>query len=63
MEMECATLFTLGLLRRFRTASILVVSDSLAYKTRKAMVLADSLTASVEKAARILFDAITKEET
>jgi 5'-methylthioadenosine phosphorylase len=62
VEMECATLFTLGILRKFRTASVLVVSDSLAYKSRKKMVLAGSLTATVEKAAKIVLDALVKNE-
>ncbi|HUI86740.1 MAG TPA: purine-nucleoside phosphorylase [Nitrososphaerales archaeon] len=59
VEMECATLFTLGLLRGFKAASLLVVSDSLVNKAEKTMALADALAGSVDKAAKIVLDAIT----
>jgi len=58
VEMECATLFTLGLLRGFRTASLLVVSDSLVNRAERSLALADALAGSVDKAARILFDTL-----
>lgn len=59
VEMECATLFTLGILRGFRTASLLVVSDSLVNKSQKSLALADALASSVDRAARIVFDVLT----
>lgn len=61
VEMECATLFTLGLLRGFRTASLLVISDSLVNKSEKSLVLAEALAGSVDKAAGILFGAVTSK--
>jgi len=61
VEMECATLFTLGLLRGFKTASLLVVSDNLAPGSQKAMAKPEELAASVDRGARIVLDALTKD--
>ena len=36
--MECATLFTLGAIRRFKAASLLIVSDNLVVKEEKEML-------------------------
>ena len=60
VEMECATLFTLGIIRRFRAASILIVSDSLARKISGVMVTADKLKVQVEMAGKIVFKALTE---
>ncbi len=61
VEMECATLFTLGLLRKWRTASVLVVSDSLVKEEQKEMVTAEQLREYVDKAARLLLDVLTSD--
>jgi 5'-methylthioadenosine phosphorylase len=61
VEMECATLFTLGLLRGFKTGSVLVVSDSLVNREEKTMVLAEGLAKMVDKAAKIVLDAVAVE--
>ena len=59
VEMECATLFTLGTLRKFRTASLLIVSDSLVKTAEKEMAMAETLKAQVEKAGKIVLKALT----
>lgn len=59
VEMECATLFTLGLLRGFRTAAMLMVSNSLVVKSQSELRTAENLAASTEKGARALFDALS----
>jgi 5'-methylthioadenosine phosphorylase len=59
VEMECATLFTLASLRRFKAASLLIVSDSLVRSAEKEMATAETLKAQVEKAGRIVLKALT----
>jgi len=61
VEMECATLFTLGLLRKWRTASVLVVSDSLVKEEQKEMLTAEQLREYVDKAAKTLLDALVSD--
>jgi len=61
VEMECATLFTLGILRRWRTASVLVVSDSLVKEEQKEMATAEELREYVDKAAKLLLDVLTSD--
>lgn len=61
VEMECATLFTLGTLRKFRTAALLIVSDSLVKKAEKDMVKADGLRNQVEKASQIVLQSLTAD--
>jgi len=61
VEMECATLFTLGLLKGFKAASLLVVSDSLVKEAEKELVPAEKLVPYVEKAGRIVFKALTSQ--
>lgn len=58
VDMECATLFTLGLIRNFPTASLLIVSDNLASKAEKEMLSASQLKHMVERAGRSVLDAI-----
>ncbi len=60
VEMECATLFSLGLLRGFKTASLLVVSDSLVKPEQMEMVTAEVLKPYVDKAARVVLDVLTE---
>jgi 5'-methylthioadenosine phosphorylase len=59
VEMECATLFALGLLRGFKAASLLIVSDSLVRKSQRKMAPAEKLAEQVEKAGRIVLNALT----
>ncbi len=61
VEMECATLFTLGLLKGFKTASLLVVSDNLVKEAEKELVPAEKLIPYVEKAGRIVFKTLTTQ--
>jgi 5'-methylthioadenosine phosphorylase len=63
VEMECATLFALGLLRGFKAASLLIVSDSLVKKGQKKMAPAEELAEHVEKAGRIVLNALTSTST
>ncbi|MCS6769104.1 MAG: purine-nucleoside phosphorylase [Candidatus Caldarchaeum sp.] len=58
VEMECATLFGLGMLRGVKTGSALLVSDNLPEKTP--MVDADYLKPFVEKAGRAVLSAAVK---
>jgi len=59
VEMECATLFTLGLLRGLKTASLLIVSDSLVRKGEGETLPAERLESFVEKAASAVLEALT----
>ena len=60
VEMECATLFTIGLLRGIKTGALLVVSDTLVGKTIKEMATAEELKEYVKKAAEVTLDALLK---
>jgi 5'-methylthioadenosine phosphorylase len=61
VEMECATLFGLGMLRGVKTASALIVSDNLA--EMQPMVDAQALKGYVDKVGGLVFDALSKAET
>ena len=58
VEMECAALFTLGMIRGFKTGALLIVSDSLVEDSGFAS--AEELTPYVEKAAKVVFEALLK---
>ncbi|MEM4294596.1 MAG: purine-nucleoside phosphorylase [Candidatus Caldarchaeum sp.] len=58
VEMECATLFGLGMMRGVKTGSALLVSDNLAEMTP--MVDAEYLKPFVEKAGRAVLSAAVK---
>lgn len=60
VEMECATLFTLGLLRKFKAASLLVVADSLVDPSQAVMVSAQKLKPRVLKAGKIILKALSQ---
>lgn len=60
VEMECATLFMLGLLRSFRTGALLLVSDSLVEDLGFAS--AEELKPYVERAVKALLDALISLE-
>jgi 5'-methylthioadenosine phosphorylase len=63
VDMECATLFTLGSIRGFKTASLLIVSDNLAVKKEKEILGAKELKNSVEKAGKLVLAALVAEPT
>jgi len=60
VEMECATLFMLGLMRKFRAGALLLVSDSLVEDLGFAS--AEELKPYVEKAVYALLDALVSIE-
>lgn len=60
VEMECATLFGLGMLRHVKTASALLVSDNLA--EMQPMVDAEALKKYVENSSKIVFNALIEAE-
>ena len=59
VEMECAGLFTLGWMRGFKTGALLIISDSLV-EGKEEMLTAKELAPQVEKASRIVLEAIVK---
>jgi 5'-methylthioadenosine phosphorylase len=61
VDMECATLFTLGAIRRFMAASLLIVSDNLVVKKEKEMLGLQQLKNTVEKAGKLVLNALTVE--
>ncbi|MDG6929242.1 MAG: purine-nucleoside phosphorylase [Nitrososphaerota archaeon] len=58
VEMECATIFGLALMRGVKAGSLLLISDNLAEMTP--MVDAEYLKPFVEKSSRAVFEALTK---
>lgn len=58
VEMECATLFGLGMLRGFKTGAVLLVSDNLVERTP--MVDAEYLKPYVERTGKAILKAITR---
>lgn len=61
VEMECAGLFMLGAMRGIKTGALLMVSDSLVEELGFAS--ADELRGYVERAGRIVLDAIIRTST
>lgn len=61
IDMECATLFTFGLLRGFKAAALLLVSDSLVRKTKEFTTAREMKRASNE-AGKVVLQALTKEK-
>jgi 5'-methylthioadenosine phosphorylase len=62
VEMECATLFTLGLVRGFKTASLLMLSNSLVEESESDLATADRLRPFVEKGASAIFRVLSDTE-
>lgn len=62
VDMECATLFTLGLIKKFNTAALLIVSDNLVVKGEGEMFGSRQLRASVEKAGKLVLKVLSSEE-
>jgi len=58
VEMECATIFGLGMMRGVKTGSLLLVSDNLAEMTP--LVDAEHLRPYVEKASKAVLKALTR---
>jgi len=65
VEMECATLFTLGLIRGFKAASLLMMSNSLVNKSDSNLATAEKLKPFAERGGRAVFEALAgpKKET
>jgi len=61
VEMECATLFGLGMMRGVKTGALLLISDNLAEMTP--MVDAEYLKPYVEKAGRAILKAVRRVKT
>jgi len=61
VEMECAALFTLGMMRKFRTGAVLIVSDSLIEELGFAS--ADELREHVDRVARAVLRALKRLHT
>lgn len=59
VEMECATLFSLGLIKRFSASALLVVSDNLIEESQSVMVPKTKIKEPVDQAARIALDTLT----
>jgi len=59
VEMECATLFTLGLIRGFKTAALLMLSNSLVTKSEEKLAPAKELEPFAAKGARAIFEALS----
>ncbi|RLF16490.1 MAG: nucleoside phosphorylase [Thermoprotei archaeon] len=60
VEMECATLFALGLMRKVHCAATLIISDSLVLKEEKELKTAEELREYVDKVARVILNALIK---
>ncbi len=60
VEMECATLFTIGLLRRVKTGAVLVISDSLVHPEERRMKTAEELKARALEVGKAVLDAVTR---
>lgn len=60
VEMECATLFSLAHLRGFKSGALLVLSNNVVRKTP--ILPADKLRESVERAAKIVLEVLSRLE-
>jgi 5'-methylthioadenosine phosphorylase len=59
VEMECATLFTIGLLRGFKTGALLMMSNSLVNTAEADLAQAKKLEPFAAKGAKAIFDAVS----
>lgn len=59
VEMECASLFALGLMRGFRAGALLIISNNL-LEPSLGFAQAEELKGRVEKAAKIVLEAIKR---
>jgi len=60
VEMECATLFTLGLLRGFKAASLLMLSNSLVNRSEADLAQAEKLRPFAANGASAIFEAVAR---
>ena len=60
VEMECATLFTIGLIRGFKTGALLMMSNSLVNKAEADLAQAKKLEPFVSKGAKAIFEAVSR---
>lgn len=58
VEMECATIFALGYLRRIKTGAILIITDNLI--SRRRVKMRERINEWVEDAARIVLEALRR---
>jgi 5'-methylthioadenosine phosphorylase len=61
VEMECATLFVLGIIKGFKTAALLIVTENSVNESQKVMVSSKSIANQVDLAGRIILDTLTTE--
>lgn len=59
VDMECATLFTLGSIKGFKSAALLIISDNLVSRVEKEMFGHEQLRIAVGKAGKIVLDALS----
>ena len=59
VEMECASLFTLGLMRGFKAGALLIISNNL-LEPSLGFAQAEELKSRVEKAAKIVLEAMKR---
>ena len=59
VEMECATLFTLGLIRGFKTGALLMLSNSLVNKSESQLADAGKLKPFAKKGGLAVFEALS----
>ena len=60
VEMECATIFALGYLRRIKTGAVLIITDNLVDKSRVRMK--EKIAEWVKEAAEIVLEALRRIE-
>jgi len=60
VEMECAAIFIVGLLRKIRVGALLIVSNNLAREEGKRIPTAEELKAYVDKASKIVLESIVE---
>ncbi len=60
IEMECATLFTIGVLRNIRTAAVLLVSNSLVNPDESEIPTSDIINRFYEDVVPVVLDIISK---
>jgi 5'-methylthioadenosine phosphorylase len=63
VDMECATLFTLATIHGFRAAALLIVSDNLVVRQEKEMLGSKQLRNPVERAGKLVLEALTNGAT
>lgn len=60
VEMECAAIFIIGLLRKIKTGALLIVSNNLTRENGKEIPVAENLKKYVDIASRIVLEAIVE---